>query len=438
MTSVKGLVALGLAASALVLGACGSGGDQSTTAGGASSSTAAAKSAGEDLSGSLRVGWIAEVRAGMEPIAAAFKKKYPNVDLKVEYTPLPQFIQTLSTQIRAGNAPDVIYTGSGSSIPIGPVPLGNAGRLAALSGLPAAADLPKPIRVNVSASDGKVVALSPSLNVDGLIYNSDMLQKAGIEPPKRFDELLAACKKLSDAGTTPIAFSSDPPLLQSVLSQLGAAFVTSQDPDWATKRAAGNTTFAGSPEWQRALHAFEQMRDAKCFSQGAQGTTSAQVINQLANGQAAMFINGTSYIGAVAGLNPETGAKLRLTPMPNDAGDGKVTLVAASAMGVNADADNAAAAKKFVEFAVSPDVAAQSAKVQGGVTLKQMADGDVPASMSDIKADLQDGNYFPTTSTGWPPTVSTQAATQLIGLFTGQANAKAVLAAADKAWDSNS
>jgi raffinose/stachyose/melibiose transport system substrate-binding protein len=388
------------------------------------------------VSGSLRIGYITEVQQVLEPIVADFKKKYPNVDLKVEYTPVSQYIQSYITQARAGNAPDVMWSGAGSATPVAPGTLGNTGGLVDLSALPAAKALPQAIRADVVNNKDQVMALPPSISIDGLIYNEDMLKQAGVEPPKTFADLLSACKALSAKGKTPVAMSSEPILMSAVVNQLGAAFVTSKVPDWATQRATGKTTFASSPEWRRAMQAFVQMKEGGCFSKGAQGTTSTQTLNQMATEQAAMIVNGSSWIAGVLAANPATGAKLRIEPFPNDAGDGLVTPVPASGIGINPKAKNLEGAKAFMDFAMSPAVSAQAAKAGGGVTLEQMKSGDVPPSMSALKTDLQNGKYRQVSVVGWPATAQPAMATQMGGLLTGQTDAAKVLKAADKAWDS--
>jgi multiple sugar transport system substrate-binding protein len=48
--------------------------------------------------------------------------------------------------------------------------------------------------------DGKIMAIAMMVNTQHLIYRSDILSELGIEPPKTYDELLAAAKKIKDAG----------------------------------------------------------------------------------------------------------------------------------------------------------------------------------------------------------------------------------------------
>jgi ABC-type glycerol-3-phosphate transport system substrate-binding protein len=48
--------------------------------------------------------------------------------------------------------------------------------------------------------DGKVMAIAFQINAQTLLYRKDMLEQAGIEPPKTYEEILAAAKVLRDKG----------------------------------------------------------------------------------------------------------------------------------------------------------------------------------------------------------------------------------------------
>ncbi len=54
--------------------------------------------------------------------------------------------------------------------------------------------------------DGKVMAIAFQVNAQTLLYRKDMLEQAGIQPPKTYEEILAAAKVLRDKGitTTPL------------------------------------------------------------------------------------------------------------------------------------------------------------------------------------------------------------------------------------------
>jgi ABC-type glycerol-3-phosphate transport system substrate-binding protein len=60
--------------------------------------------------------------------------------------------------------------------------------------------------------DGKVMAIAFMGNGQHLFYRKDILEKAGVQPPKSWDDVLAAAKAIKDAGLmeTPLAASVKP------------------------------------------------------------------------------------------------------------------------------------------------------------------------------------------------------------------------------------
>ena len=48
--------------------------------------------------------------------------------------------------------------------------------------------------------DGKVMAVAFMANAQHLVYRKDILEKAGVQPPKTYEEFLAAAKAIKDAG----------------------------------------------------------------------------------------------------------------------------------------------------------------------------------------------------------------------------------------------
>ena len=60
--------------------------------------------------------------------------------------------------------------------------------------------------------DGKIMAIAFMGNGQNLFYRKDILEKAGVQPPKTYDEVLAAAKAIKDAGLMeyPLAASVKP------------------------------------------------------------------------------------------------------------------------------------------------------------------------------------------------------------------------------------
>ena len=58
-------------------------------------------------------------------------------------------------------------------------------------------DIPKQQLITI---DGKVMAVAFMANAQHLVYRKDVLEKVGVEPPKTYEELIEAAKKIREAG----------------------------------------------------------------------------------------------------------------------------------------------------------------------------------------------------------------------------------------------
>src|SRR5262249_17608799 len=62
--------------------------------------------------------------------------------------------------------------------------------------------------VAAATYQGKLYALQPGANTIAIFYNKDILAAAGVQPPKTWDELKAAAKKLTKGGQYGFAFNA--------------------------------------------------------------------------------------------------------------------------------------------------------------------------------------------------------------------------------------
>ncbi|HET6743771.1 MAG TPA: extracellular solute-binding protein, partial [Kribbella sp.] len=150
-----------------------------------------------------------------EELVAAFEAKEPNIKVKTVVLPLNSFAQTISTQLAAGTAPELVFNQAPHK-PEMVVPLDDY--------------LKKPnpyvdgnkqwIDVfrkkfygfgngNSRNAAGKIEFVPFNLVGIGLFTNNDAFQKAGVQlPVKDFEDLIAGCGKLKSAGYAPLAMDA--------------------------------------------------------------------------------------------------------------------------------------------------------------------------------------------------------------------------------------
>lgn len=142
--------------------------------------------------------------------------------------------------------------------------------------------------LDASTYEGEVYGIGPAVNTLGLFYNADILEEAGIEPPKTWDELKTAAAALTEGDRYGLALSS-------IANYEGAwQFLPFM---WTN---GGDETQLDSSENAEALQLWVDLVDEGSVSAGSVNWTQADVKDQFVAGKAAMMVNGPWQIPALA------------------------------------------------------------------------------------------------------------------------------------------
>ncbi|SDY47394.1 ABC transporter substrate-binding protein [Herbiconiux ginsengi] len=168
-----------------------------------------------------------------EDLVARFEAAEPNIEVKTVVLPLTEFYQTLSTQLAAGTAPELIFN-QASHKPDQVVTLddyfdkpnpyieGNEKWITAFN----------PDYIGGAANAGRNAAqhyefVPFNLYLSGIYYNKDVFTAAGIhEPPATYGDLIKDCKAISAAGYTPLAFDNSYLAQASVVKPITSMLLT--------------------------------------------------------------------------------------------------------------------------------------------------------------------------------------------------------------------
>ncbi len=134
--------------------------------------------------------------------------------------------------------------------------------------------------VDASTYQGKLYGLQPVTNTIGLFYNKDILAKAGVTPPKTWDELKTAAKKLTSGKQYGIAFSA-PANYEGTWQFL--PFM------WSN---GGDEKDIATPQVAQALQLWVDLVKDGSASKSVVNWTQADVNDQFKAGNAAMMVNG--------------------------------------------------------------------------------------------------------------------------------------------------
>lgn len=274
----------------------------------------------------------------MASLGEEYKKVNPNVEVVYENVPESEYMSTkLTTAFAANDGPDVFVMSPGDFLKYA-----NSGIAKDLT--PYFTDEIKndflKSSIDAVTVNGKIVAIPFEVELLGLYYNKDMLAAAGVEPPKTWEELVAATKKLTTDKVAGLVIEPSKGYYQNFtwypfMWQGGGNVL-----DIAAKKG----TFQG-PAVENALQLWGDLVKAGAPSKTSKGTWEPLV----AEGSAAMQICGTWLIGRLekdfANMN------IGLVPLPTPNGGKAATDAGGWKLMVNAKSKHAEEAAKFAMWA---------------------------------------------------------------------------------------
>ena len=168
----------------------------------------AALGAGTAAAADLRVTvayYSAETGPIFEGMAKDFEAANPDVDVKIEVVQWDNLQQRLTTDIAGGTAPDIAIIGTRWLVDYVQQDIAEP-----LDGYITPEFKARFIEkfLEPSVLEGKTYGLPVAASARAMYYNKDLLQKAGVaEPPKTWDELVAAAEKVKALGPDTYGFA---------------------------------------------------------------------------------------------------------------------------------------------------------------------------------------------------------------------------------------
>lgn len=195
-----------------------------------------------------------------------------------------------------------------------------------------------------------------------VFYNTEMFDKAGVEVPKNFDEMLAACDKLQKAGYTPISISA------------GTAWCLSMVAGYLFDRNGVDLDAlnAGTDKWtnDKCVKATEQLLQlSKYFQPTAAGDTNDVATASFYNEEAAILIQGSWAIGQINGSNPgfETKCGVFQFPAVNGGNDPNRVIAKSDSLAMSAKTEHPEACIALMKYFTDETAQKYTAEVGGKI-----------------------------------------------------------------------
>jgi raffinose/stachyose/melibiose transport system substrate-binding protein len=293
--------------------------------------------------------WRVEDRTQYERMFREFEQAHPGVTVKFNAFEVTTYQTTLSAALAAGRGPDVIHLRAYG----GQEQFSRAGYLLALdpAQVPELANFTEAALGSMTLrSDGRVYGVPFASQTLGILYNREIFQRLGVEPPATWQDMIALCGRLKQQGIVPLANGFGTGWMGEVFtsvftaSALGNGFV--QD------ILAGRATFE-DPRYVGALARMLELRD--CMPPGFAGVDYPTMQQLFLTGRAAMFAGGSFEIANFRRQNPNLQLGFAAPPAAEPGGPRLVSLFYDGGYAVNARTDNMEDSLKLLRWLARPE-----------------------------------------------------------------------------------
>jgi raffinose/stachyose/melibiose transport system substrate-binding protein len=375
-----------------------------------------------------------------EQLAKDYMAAHKGVTIKTNRVALDSYNQTITTQMQAGNGPDVLYINGGT---------GQAGSVGQLGKAGLLLELPDSLNDVLPEGDDalyqvndKLYGIPVAVAFAAMVYNDQLAQSAGVTltADSTLEDLTGQCGAVHDAGKSVLGLAGSVPQNTGIMAmELASSIVYGPNPDWNEQRADGKVTFADSDEWKDTLQATVDLYKADCFQDGAAGAGFDALTNGAGQGNLYGFFAPSGATKDIMDAAPPGAVNLVALPLPAPQGtDNYLALTSNIGLAGNAKTESPELVKDFISFLATPEEAKKFADSQGSIPIG--AEIDTSALLpqyAPVAQLLEDKQYRPFGIDTWPNgQVYDALGSGVTGLFTGQKTIDDVLEAMDAAWGS--
>lgn len=316
-------------------------------------------------------------RNTFEELIAEFEEEHPDIEIDASF-PGGSYEDQLRVMMAANDVPDMFDTHGWSQIRYGEY-------VQDLSHMDWVEDLDPSMEDVVTDEDGKVYTYPMNQAQDGVIYNADMLDEYGIEPPTNWDDFIAALETIRDEAGGQVAplwipGGDDWTIAQMEDQLLTPLFETDPDHDYTEEFQDGTFDWSNY-EWMAEQILYLQENDL--LNQDVLTAQYAQAPEIMAGEQAAfMFLVGS--IGPDANeINPDMEIGLLPTPAIHDGDDPSWIGGERNTVSISENTEHTEEAEQFIEFMTQEDNAARIAEAT-----------NVNSALESVEADTFYADYY--------------------------------------------
>lgn len=335
--------------------------------------------------------WAPDWPQEMQEIAAAFTRLHPDIKVDVQFMIGNSVEENLKPKVAANRLPDLVSINPNAYA----AGLAEQGILVDVGRSAAWDNMLDQLKPDWTAPSGRHYGVAGGVAATLIYYNKDWFRRAGVTAlPSNFEQFLAVCEQLKQAGITPLVLDGGFPnmLANGPFSYGFANNVAARQPDWRQQLAAGRLDL-DTPEVADIFAKIKLLPERGYVQAGFLNTGYDDGIKLFADGRAAMAFEGTWAAGRLMG--GKAGAQVGIFVPPWNAPGKQVVPVLGSETGFAVcDTRHRDAALQFLDYLVGRGYPTQQMKRKNIASMKRLAapavnDPQLTAAIAQISAAPQ-------------------------------------------------
>lgn len=371
-----------------------------------------------------------EAQDAFTQIIDAFHKEYPTINVEQEIvTNEPAAI--LKARLATNEIPD-IFQGSTNTMDIA-----QGGYIMDLAGEAFLNNVTDEARLDSTFSDseGHTWALPIDGSCEGIFYNKDIFAEYDIAVPTTVTEFKAAVETLKANGVTPFALGfKDSWTIKPVSLIAAASAVYGKDIHWDDARSAGTESFAACSGWSTTFELMKYIYE-NGNTQTAFDTDYNTACAMIANGEAAMMVQGLWALEPIKEINPSINLGMMALPVSDDPSETKLFQFPDFGLSISASTKYPEACKLFLEFLTRPEIAELWCSTSKLFSAVKGVSVDFDPLAKDVEAYIDAGMVCTQVDRGWPTAFGPEYESALSSYLLDQDSLEHILAGLDASWD---
>ena len=318
--------------------------------------------------------------AWAEEIVKKFEDEHPDIKVNIEMSSADNYAQLLKTKIASDDAPNVFFLDGHSQY----IEYVEADRLYPLDDVENLKLIDE-----TAASDGVVdgvqYAVPMDVNAYGIHYNKDIFDEYDLEVPTTLTELREVCDTFVENGIQPFAAGFATAFCVWFTYETVGYPVVGQDENWFADKMDLTSTFSDDEAFKETIKNMMSLKEY--WGEDPFGTDWDAAQNMMANGEAAMLVNGSWTVGGVLSRNED--CNIRICAMPTSEDEDGAILEKKPGAGIcvynSEDEEKLAASLEFFNYLLSEE--AGNSYASEGFKMSTLEKADF--SFSDALMDVQ-------------------------------------------------